>query len=160
MVRPGTHLWRMHPAIRQSELTVGERAADWLKHWFGTWTALGAVGVWIAVWVLLQKTGAHWDLYPFILLNLCLSCLAAVQGIILQISANRGDRISGDVALHTQANTDTLAQQSGEMLSLQRQQMTILAGIEHINAELNIIREAVASGTANPSSGLDTGGST
>lgn len=153
MVRPGTRLWRRHPAV--GDLTFGEKAADWLKHWFGTWTALGGVAVWIAVWVLLQKTAVHWDLYPFILLNLCLSCLAAVQGIILQISANRGDRISGAVALHTQANTDKLAEQSGLILNLQQEQMTLLAGIEHANAELNLIREAVAPAAPNPAVGAD-----
>ena len=148
MVRPGTRLWRKHPAT--GHLTFGERAADWLKHWFGTWTALAGVGAVIAAWVLLQGTGARWDAYPYILLNLCLSCLAAVQGIILQISANRGDRISGQVALHTQGNTETMKQQSGEILTLQKQQMDLLAGIEHANAELNVIRAAVAPAAPSP----------
>jgi uncharacterized membrane protein len=156
MVRTGRGFWRKHPALRQSDLTMGEKAADWLKHWFGTWTALFAVAVVIAAWVMLQKTSIHWDLYPFILLNLCLSCLAAVQGIILQISANRGDRISGQVALHTQANTDTLTDQSTLMLTLQREQMDLLAGLAHVNAELNIIRQALAPGIPNPTAGTDT----
>jgi uncharacterized membrane protein len=137
------------------QLSTGERAADSLKKWFGTWTALGAVFASIAAWVALQKTGIRWDIYPFILLNLCLSCLAAVQGIILQISANRGDRISAEVALHTQRNTDTLAGQSGEILALTQQQMSMLAGIAHANAELNLIRQAVAPGVPNPAAGTD-----
>jgi uncharacterized membrane protein len=158
MVQHGGHVWRKHPGVRSGpRLSTGERAADVLKRWFGTWTALFGVGFAIAVWVLLQKTSLKWDIYPFILLNLCLSCLAAVQGIILQISANRGDRISAEVALHTQGNTDTLTQQSGELLSLQQQQMTLLAGIKHINAELNVIRAAVAPSAPNPSAGTDTG---
>ena len=88
---PSTRLWHRHPAVRTQRLTFGEKAADWLKHWFGTWIALGLVTVWIAAWIALQRTSISWDLYPFILLNLCLSCLAAVQGIIPQLSANRGD---------------------------------------------------------------------
>lgn len=144
MVTTGRHLWRKHPGVRSGEqLSTGERAADFLKKWFGTWTALGLVGVAIAAWILLQKTSLKWDIYPFILLNLCLSCLAAVQGIILQISANRGDRISAEVALHTQRNTDTLTEQSGEILTLQQAQMSMLAGIDHANAELAAIRQAV-----------------
>src|ERR1700746_2790442 len=102
MVRTGRHLWRRHPAVPRP--SPGERAADGLKHYFGTWTALFSVALWIAAWVALQKTSVAWDKAPYILLNLCLSCLAAVQGIILQISANRGDRISAAVALHTQGN--------------------------------------------------------
>ena len=78
VVRPGTRLWHRHPAVRAHEPTFGEKAADWLKHWFGTWIALGLVTVWIATWIALQRTSISWDLYPFILLNLCLSCLAAV----------------------------------------------------------------------------------
>lgn len=110
MVRHGGHLWARHPGVRSgpSQLSLGERAADILKRYFGTWSALFAVAIWIAVWMLLQKASFAWDKSPYILLNLCLSCLAAVQGIILQISANRGDRISAEVALHTERNTDDI----------------------------------------------------
>ena len=121
VVGPGTRLWHRHPAVRAQELTFGEKSADWLKHWFlGTWTALGLVAAWIAVWVALQRSSFGWDLYPFILLNLCLSCLAAVQGIILQISANRGDKVSAVIALHTQGNTDKLASHADQLLALQK----------------------------------------
>lgn len=126
MVRTGRHLWRRHPAA-DTDLTTGERAADWLKHWFGTWTALGLVALIIAFWVVAQKTPVRWDAYPFILLNLCLSCLAAVQGIILQISANRGDRKAAEVALHTEANTVHLIGVDDELLTLQHGQCEVLA---------------------------------
>lgn len=123
-------LWHKHPHVRTDGcLTVGERAADWLKHWFGTWTALGSVAATITVWITLQFTRLHWDLYPFILLNLCLSCLAAVQGIILQISANRQDRINSEVQLHTLTNGDKL-------LELNEQQMLILKRLDTIQKQL------------------------
>jgi uncharacterized membrane protein len=128
-VRPGS--WHGHPAVRTGErLTIGERAADFLKKWFGTWTALGSVALAITIWVALQGTPAHWDLYPYILLNLCLSCLAAVQGIILQISANRGDRISSEVAMHTQGNTDAMLTVNAEILDLQNQQLEVLGRLD------------------------------
>lgn len=132
MVKHGAHLWQKHPAVRSgNQLSAGERAADVLKHWFlGTWTALFGVGFAIAVWVVLQKTSLHWDFYPFILLNLCLSCLAAVQGIILQISANRGDRISAEVALHTSGNTD-------ELMRLNRAQLEILTRLDSLNGQVS-----------------------
>lgn len=123
-------LWARHPGVRSGDqLKFSERAADRLKRGFGTWTALFVVAVWIGTWVVLQRTPLHWDAYPYILLNLCLSCLAAVQGIILQISANRGDRISAEVALHTQSNTDKL-------LGINQRQLEILT-------ELRSLREAV-----------------
>src|SRR5215469_18171704 len=69
VVRPGTRLWHRHPAVSSQESTFGEKAADWLKHWFlGTWIALGLVTLWIATWIALQRTSISWDLYPFILL--------------------------------------------------------------------------------------------
>ena len=126
----GGELWKHHKGVRTgSQLSFGERASDLLKRYFGTWSALGVVALWIALWILLQSTGLHWDMYPYILLNLCLSCLAAVQGIILQISANRGDRISAEVALHTQRNTD-------DLMDLNRTQLRILKELKGIRDTL------------------------
>ena len=160
MVRPGTRLWHRHPAVRAQELTLGEKAADWLKHWFGTWIALGLVTVWIAVWIALQRTSISWDLYPFILLNLCLSCLAAVQGIILQISANRGDKVNAVIALHTEGNTDKLAviaqhneehtnklaTQSDQILDLQKQQLVMLKSLNGLQAAVDGIQARLTGG--------------
>ena len=147
MVRPGTRLWHRHPAVRAQQLTFGEKAADWLKHWFlGTWIALGLVTVWIAVWIALQRTAISWDLYPFILLNLCLSCLAAVQGIILQISANRGDKVNAVIALHTESNTDKLAAQNDQLLDLQKQQIEMLKSLSGIQAAIDGIQARLADG--------------
>lgn len=161
MVRPGSRLWYRHPAVRAHKLTVGEKSADWLKHWFlGTWIALGLVAAWIAAWIALQRTSIHWDLYPFILLNLCLSCLAAVQGIILQISANRGDKINAaiavhtenntdklaDIAQHTKDNTDKLAVQSDQLLDLQQQQMELLKSLNVIQAAIDAIQARLTGG--------------
>jgi len=146
VVRPGTRLWHRHPAVRAQEPTFGEKAADWLKHWFGTWIALGLVTVWIAVWIGLQRTSISWDLYPFILLNLCLSCLAAVQGIILQISANRGDKVNAVIALHTEENTNKLAAQSDQILDLQRQQIEMLKSLNGIQAAIDGIQARLADG--------------
>src|SRR5262249_1516357 len=143
------------------ELTVGEKAADWLKPWFlGPWIALGLVTVWIAAWIALQRTSISWDLYPFILLNLCLSCLAAVQGIILQISANRGDKVNAVIALHTEGNTDKLAviaqhneettnkraNQADQILDLQKQQLEMLKSLSGIQVAIDGIQARLADG--------------
>jgi uncharacterized membrane protein len=160
VVRPGTRLWHRHPAVRAQEPTFGEKAADWLKHWFGTWIALGLVTLWIAVWIALQRTSIGWDLYPFILLNLCLSCLAAVQGIILQISANRGDKVNAVIALHTEdntdklaviaqhnaENTDKLASQYDQLLDLQKQQIEMLKSLNGIQVAIDGIQAQLADG--------------
>lgn len=137
MVRTGRHLWAQHRGVSSgASLSTGERAADLLKRGFGTWTALGAVATAIALWVALQRTSLRWDIYPYILLNLCLSCLAAVQGIILQISANRGDRVAAEVALHTQGNTDKLIDYGSQLYAINRQQLEILEQLRDLQQRL------------------------
>ena len=55
----------------------------------------------LALNVAMQRAGHHaFDNYPFILLNLLLSCLAAMQGAILLIAARRADQISSELAAH------------------------------------------------------------
>ena len=49
---------------------------------------------------MLGNRSVGFDKYPFILLNLILSCLAALQGAILLIAARRGDQVSSELARH------------------------------------------------------------
>jgi uncharacterized membrane protein len=103
---PWSTLWNLHPTVRRTEdLTVGERCADYMRKGMGSWAfVFGAVvflGGWIAINVIEKRNGQHaFDAYPFILLNLCLSCLAAMQGAILLIAAKRSDQISSELAAH------------------------------------------------------------
>lgn len=110
--------WEKHPAVRTgNELTLGERAADRMKSVFATWTALGGVLLIMAVWIVTGGFGV--DRFPFILLNLCLSCLAALQCFILLIAAKRADQIASETALHTYENTEllkTLIRQNNELI--------------------------------------------
>lgn len=149
----GGALWEKHPAVRTgSELTRGERAADRLKAGFGSWTFLiglnGVIVAWCAVNALFPA--AAWDRYPFIALNLLLSWLAAQQGGALQIASNRGDRIAAEIALHTQGNTDKIVAVQDEMLSLQHQQMLLLAELGRLHA---LVRSALPGGTADDGGG-------
>jgi uncharacterized membrane protein len=91
-------LWHRHPHVRSgADLTFGERAADILKRAFGTWSLLGLIIAGIAFWMLAIRDPGELHL------NLGLSFLASVQGVILQIAANRGDRISSELAVSTHA---------------------------------------------------------
>jgi uncharacterized membrane protein len=93
-------LWRRHPGVRSGDrLTLGERAADRLRNGMGSWTFVMLSLVFLAGWMV--GNGDHgFDPYPFILLNLILSCLAALQGAILLIAAKREDQISSELAVH------------------------------------------------------------
>ncbi|HEV2639354.1 MAG TPA: DUF1003 domain-containing protein [Actinocrinis sp.] len=97
--------WR-HPGVRSSEqLTRGERAADKMRNGMGSWGfvfgALVFLGLWMAVNATISLSGHKaFDGYPFILLNLVLSCVAALQGAILLIAAKRSDQVSSELAQH------------------------------------------------------------
>lgn len=93
--------WDRHPGIRTGHrLTRGERAADSVRNNMGSWPFVFIAIIFLSVWMLFNRdTG--FDPYPFILLNLVLSCVAAMQGAILLIAAKREDQISSDLAVHT-----------------------------------------------------------
>lgn len=149
----GGHLWRKHPAVRTGDqLSTGERAADHLKAAFGSWTFLIILNVFIAAWIgvnVLLPHADRWDVFPFILLNLGLSWLAAQQGGALQIAANRGDRINAEVAQHTAANTEKLVTLETQVLDLQHQvhallDLTTAGGLADVLAEVKAGREDFA----------------
>jgi uncharacterized membrane protein len=91
--------WR-HPAVRSGDqLTMGERAADNLRNGMGSWWFVFGALIFLAGWILGNR-GSGFDPFPFILLNLILSCVAALQGAILLIAAKREDQISSALAQH------------------------------------------------------------
>jgi len=92
--------WEFHPHVRSGEdRTIGERAADAMRHGMGSWPFVFAFVVFMTVWMTANAFSKHpFDAYPFILLNLMLSTLAGLQGAILLIAAKRADRISAELA--------------------------------------------------------------
>lgn len=103
------NLWQKHPGVRsRSELTMGERAADKMRNGMGSWVFVFTALVFLAGWMAGNR-GVGFDPYPFILLNLILSCVAALQGAILLIAARRSDQISAELADHDyRTNLDAL----------------------------------------------------
>jgi uncharacterized membrane protein len=94
-------LWKFHPNVRTGDrLTLGERAADRMRNGMGSWPFVFLALVFLAVWMAFNRD-VGFDPYPFILLNLVLSCIAALQGAILLIAAKRADQISAELAEHT-----------------------------------------------------------
>ncbi len=71
--------------------TFGQRAADRLTKIAGSWGFIGSFFVLLIGWIIMNIYGIlmSWDPYPFILLNLVLSCLAAIQAPIILMSQNR-----------------------------------------------------------------------
>jgi uncharacterized membrane protein len=70
--------------------SFSERASDNLANFGGSWLFLILFGLGLIFWILLNVAGpGHFDPYPFILLNLLLSCVAAVQAPIIMMSQRR-----------------------------------------------------------------------
>jgi CRP/FNR family cyclic AMP-dependent transcriptional regulator len=89
-------------AIIEQESTFGERIADVVAGFGGSWTFIIAFGVAISAYtaVNVYLRGKAWDPYPFILLNLFLSMLAAIQAPVIMMSQNRQDtkdRLRGEL---------------------------------------------------------------
>ena len=79
-----------HPTLK-AQLTVGQRAADKLTAFAGSWYFIIGLLVFIAIWMFVNAMAMiyRWDPYPFILLNFVLSCLAALQAPVILMSQNR-----------------------------------------------------------------------
>lgn len=107
-LRFGRDTLARHPGVRAGgELTRGERAADAVRNGMGSWAFVTIFSVFLAVWM--AYNGKHgFDPYPFILLNLVLSCVAAMQGAILLIAAKRSDQVAAELAVRD-FETDTKA---------------------------------------------------
>jgi len=76
----------------ERDWSFGERLADRIAAFGGSWSFMIVFSGCLAVWILMNSLVLFWrpvDPYPFILLNLLLSCLAAVQAPIIMMSQNR-----------------------------------------------------------------------
>lgn len=85
----------------ETGMTLGERLADKIAHFGGSWTFILTFAVVLIVWMAVNTIAVTdvFDPYPFILLNLVLSCLAAIQAPVIMMSQNRQaakDRLVSD----------------------------------------------------------------
>src|SRR5881396_3286729 len=76
----------------ERKLTFGERLSDQIASFGGSWRFIILFGVVLVLWIILNAAlllNRGFDPYPFILLNLLLSCLAAMQAPVIMMSQNR-----------------------------------------------------------------------
>jgi uncharacterized membrane protein len=81
-------------AVIEEEYSFGERIADAVASFGGSWSFIILFGIVLTVYtcVNIALKGKAWDPYPFILLNLFLSMLAAIQAPVIMMSQNRQDK--------------------------------------------------------------------
>lgn len=81
--------------LHDKSLTFGERLSDSLADFAGSWTFIIIFVSLLMSWILMNTINwdiKHFDPYPFILLNLFLSCIAALQAPIIMMSQNRQEK--------------------------------------------------------------------
>lgn len=88
--------------VIEQEATFGERIADHVARFGGSWTFIITFAITLTVYTAINVAlkGSAWDPYPFILLNLFLSMLAAIQAPVIMMSQNRQDtkdRLRGEL---------------------------------------------------------------
>lgn len=88
MVKSGSGVLANISGRRRS---FGERASDSLAYWAGSWAFIVSFLIFLGIWmsVNVYAWAGGWDPYPFILLNLVLSCVAALQAPVILMSQNR-----------------------------------------------------------------------
>ncbi len=102
MKKRGNNNKKNNNSTNASNLTLGQRAADVVTSFCGSWTFIISLFIFMFIWILMNVYLIFfrtWDPYPFILLNFVLSCLAAVQAPIILMSQNRQaekDRIKAE----------------------------------------------------------------
>jgi CRP/FNR family transcriptional regulator, cyclic AMP receptor protein len=129
--------------VIEKEATFPERVADAVAHFGGSWKFIimfaVILGVYTAVNVLLGKRA--WDPYPYILLNLFLSMLAAVQAPVIMMSQNRQDTKD---RLRSELDFDVNRRAESEIQALSRK-LNLLG--EQIGDVEDILRERLVAGT-------------
>jgi uncharacterized membrane protein len=109
--------------VIEKEATFGERVADAVAGFGGSWTFISLFGVVLVVYTLINIVlgkGA-WDPYPFILLNLFLSMLAAIQAPVIMMSQNRQntrDRLRSELDFDVNRRAETEIQGLARKLNL------------------------------------------
>ena len=143
----------------EKKLTLGQRLADRVAAFGGSWTFIIIFAAILLSWVLLNtliltRYSASFDSYPYILLNLFLSMLAAVQAPVILMSQNRQgvkDRLDAahDYEVNLKAELEILSLHEkldelremkwSELITMQQEQLRLLTQLmkEHLSADGN-----------------------
>lgn len=104
--KPGPKKYKLSIPFLRVPKTFGQKASEGLTKWAGSWTFILLFLLFVIIWVAINgyylvqyKQGDAFDPFPFILLNLGLSLLAAIQAPVILMSQNRQaqrDRLKSD----------------------------------------------------------------
>lgn len=128
--------------VKKENLTFGDRMADRIARFAGSWAFIlafiGCLTAWIVMNILLVVHAV--DPYPFILLNLVLSCVAALQAPVIMMSQNRQEEKDRERAqndyktnLKSEFIIEDLHQKIDQLLENQEKLLSRLARLEEEN---------------------------
>jgi uncharacterized membrane protein len=128
----------------QEKVTFGQALSDKIAKFGGSWGFILSFGAVLVVWIIINsavlKGSQRFDEYPFILLNLVLSCLAALQAPVIMMSQNRQeakDRLRGeqDYKINLKAELE-IRHVMSQLDQLRQHQWRRLLEIQHIQLDL------------------------
>jgi CRP/FNR family cyclic AMP-dependent transcriptional regulator len=109
--------------VIEEEMSFGDRIADSVARFGGSWTFIILFGVVLLIYTATNNVlrGKAWDPYPYILLNLFLSMLAAIQAPVIMMSQNRQDtkdRVRGELDYDVNVRAESEIQALSNKLNL------------------------------------------
>lgn len=137
----------MHPPVET--LTPGQRISDKVARFGGSWMFIIYFGIVLFVWILfniLAPNRNEFDPYPFILMNLILSCIAALQAPIIMMSQNRQEekdrqRAENDYLINLKAELE-VRNLHRKIDLLMEEQMSRLVEVQAV--QLRLLEDLVA----------------
>jgi uncharacterized membrane protein len=146
------HISQNLNVVLEERRTYGERLADQVAAFGGSWTFIIMFGTILVAWValnsfLLAGTPEAFDSYPYIFLNLILSMLAALQAPVIMMSQNRQaakDRVAAghDYEVNLKAELEILAlhekldqMRTDQLTTLLRQQLTLHEKLDQMRTD-------------------------
>ncbi|MEX1114828.1 MAG: DUF1003 domain-containing protein [Akkermansiaceae bacterium] len=134
----------------ETELTFGEKLSDRMASFGGSWKFIMGFGGMLVVWIIVNSVmlaTRPFDRYPFILLNLILSCLAALQAPVIMMSQNRQEardrrRAESDYKVNLKAELE-IRHIDEKLDHLLKQNLQKLLDIQEV--QLDVMREISAS---------------
>lgn len=126
---------------KTDKLTFGQRASDAVARFAGSWAFIFSFIAIMVIWMVLNIVlrDKAFDAYPFILLNLVLSCIAAVQAPLIMMSQNRQEAKDRE-----RAENDFKVNLKSELIidDLHRKMDIVLENQKRINRRLDLLEQA------------------
>jgi CRP/FNR family transcriptional regulator, cyclic AMP receptor protein len=128
--------------VIEEEMTFGQRIADEVARFGGSWTFIMLFAAVLLIYTVVNIVlrGKAWDPYPFILLNLFLSMLAAIQAPVIMMSQNRQDtkdRVRGELDYEVNCRAESEIQALSNRLNLLHEKIGDVDDLLRVQLKVN-----------------------